>query len=88
MSGPSIKRFFPLGHKLVTLVDGGDAGDRASRVVQDLVGHMWSYPELRHAGDRCPAEVMKRQPETPAFLSSFGLAWTKLRNGLSPVPNT
>src|SRR5215212_4718009 len=46
----------------MSLIDGSDAGDRAGRVVQDLVGDMRSYPESRHAGDRSPAEVMK----TPA----------------------
>src|SRR5215207_7432006 len=60
------------------LVHGGDSGNRTGRVVQDLVGDMRSYPESRHAGDRCPAEVMK----TPA--GDSGLL-VELRLGMNEV---
>lgn len=43
----------------MALVDGGDAGDRAGLVVQNLVGNVRGNAEGGHAADDCAAKVMK-----------------------------
>ena len=49
MPSPELEGLFALLEELVPLVHGGHSGDRAALVVQDLVRHMWRYPEPRHA---------------------------------------
>src|SRR5829696_8324017 len=39
---------------------------------------MWSYPEPRHAGDRCPAEVMKTPTGDTGFLVELRLGMDKV----------
>ena len=44
MSTPEIQRILTLRQKFMPLIDGGDAGDRASLVVEDFVCHMGGTP--------------------------------------------
>ena len=38
-----------LFQELMSLIDGGDAGDRARNMVEDLIGDMRRHPEARHS---------------------------------------
>ena len=40
MGSPSLKCLFAFRKKLVALIDGGDARNRAGLVIQNLVGHV------------------------------------------------
>src|ERR1043166_8280326 len=56
---PSIQSLLTFRHEIVPLVYGSNARDRAGLVVEDLVGDVRRNTKPSHAGDTCPAQVMK-----------------------------
>jgi hypothetical protein len=65
VSTPSLECLPALREELVPLVYGGNPGDRARIVVENLVRDVRRNPEAGHSGYAGPAEVMKALPATP-----------------------
>src|SRR5262249_50515872 len=59
MSTPTVQRIFALRQKLVTLIDGGNPGDRPTLVVENLVGDVRRNPKTRHAGHTRSPQIVK-----------------------------
>src|SRR5688572_27894798 len=59
MSPPVIQRLPALGHELVALIDGRDAGDGSDLMVEDLVSHMRRNTQTRHSGYTGAAQIVQ-----------------------------
>jgi hypothetical protein len=46
---PTIQRFLALSQKVVPLIDGGDSGNRARLMIEDLVGDVRGNAQSRHS---------------------------------------
>src|SRR5262245_42116778 len=76
VSPPSFERRLSLAHKLVTLVDGRNARDRAGLMVQYFVSNMRRNPEPGHSRYASAPQIVKAPPShsreliQPAFCST------------------
>ena len=62
VTSPSFECLLALREEFVPLVYGGNPGDRAGIVIENLVGDVRRNPEAGHPGYAGPAEVMKAPP--------------------------
>jgi hypothetical protein len=46
---PTIQRFLAHSQKVVPLIDGGDSGNRARLMIEDLVGDVRGNAQSRHS---------------------------------------
>ena len=65
MGSPSLKCLFAFRKKLVALIDGGDARNRAGLVIQNLVGHVRCDAQSRHPGNTGSPQIMKSPSRHP-----------------------
>ena len=72
--GPKLKCCFAFGHKVVPLIHGGNASDRAGRMIQNFVCDVRSYPEPGHPRNGGTPQIVQAPSVNAGSLVELALA--------------